>query len=212
MGPDWVSGGTMATKNDRASTGGGIETNGRTGGLTREVAFETLSSRRRRAVMHYLLREDRPVTLKELSKQIAAWENETVPDAVTYDERMRVYTALRQCHLPMMAAKDVIRFDEDRGVAELTPEASDLEVYLDIVPHDSIPWNRYYAGLGILSLAFTSANWVGLFPFAVLSGTACAGIISLLLTGSALVHVYHDRKMRIGLDGEPPEHRGETEW
>lgn len=175
-----------------------------TNGITQDTAFETLSSTRRRHVLHYLRREERPVSLRELSTQIAAWENDTVPEAVTYKERMRVYTALRQSHLPKMAEQNVVSFDKDRGMIELTEEASELEVYLDIVPHDTIPWSKYYAGLGALSLGFVLANWVGLFPFSLVPGLGVAGVVSLLFAASAVVHVARDRKMRLGSEGEPP--------
>lgn len=172
--------------------------------LTQETAFETLSSTRRRYVLHHLLQEQRPVTLKQLSTRIAAWENDTVSEAVTYKERMRVYTALRQSHLPKMAENHIVTFDEDRGLVELTEDASRLEVYLDIVPHNTVPWSIYYLGLSLFSLGAVVAGAVDLFPFSLVGDMTWAALISLAFTGSSTAHVLRDRRMRIGRDGPPP--------
>lgn len=194
----------MSAERVADSAAGLMGASGQSVALTREVAFETLSSKRRRYVLHYLLQMEQPVALKELSTQVAAWENDTVCDAVTYKERMRVYTALRQSHLPKMVENNVVTFDEERGLVEPTADAAALKVYLDIVPHNSISWSKYYTGLGVFSLGFVSVNWIGLFPFSLLPSVWCAAIIALLFTCSALVHVARDRKMRLGREGPPP--------
>ncbi|WP_255150868.1 DUF7344 domain-containing protein [Halorarius halobius] len=178
-------------------------------GISQETAFETLSSERRRYTLHYLLQRDDPVTLRELSAQIAAWENDTVRDAVTYKERMRVYTALRQSHLPMMADNGIVRFDTDRSVVELTPEASELEVYFDVVPTDSISWSSYYLGLGALSVGVVAADLVGLLPFTLVPAIAWSALIAATFTTSAGVHFLRDRRMRLGREGPPPTNRGD---
>lgn len=196
---------------DRIAAWGATAAGGRNSktGLTRETAFETLSSMRRRYVLHYLLQEDRPVALKDLSTQIAAWENGTDRDEVTYKERMRAYTALRQSHLPRMSEHGVVRFDEELSVVELTPEASELEVYLDVVPHDTIPWSTYYAGLSVLSLGLVAVSAIDLVPFDLLPDIAWAALVALAFAASSAVHVLRDRKMRIGRDGPPPTREGE---
>lgn len=173
-------------------------------GLSQETAFRILSAKRRRYVLHYLLQKDGQVTLKDLSTQIAAWENDTLRDAVTYKERMRVYTALKQSHLPKMVESNLVTFDEERSVIEPTAEASELEVYLDVVPHNSISWSKYYTGLGILSLGAVFAAAVGLVPFSIVPGLWWAAVVAILFTGSALVHLARDRRMRLGREGRPP--------
>ncbi|AFK18201.1 hypothetical protein HFX_0467 [Haloferax mediterranei ATCC 33500] len=117
---------------------------------------------------------------------------------------MRVYTALRQAHLPKMVDNNVVIFDEKRGVIEPTDDASALEVYLDIVPHNSISWSKYYAGLGVFSHGFVFANWIGLPPFSLIPSLGCAVIVTLLFSVSALVHAASDREMRLGREGQPP--------
>lgn len=174
-------------------------------GLTREVAFEVLSSQRRRYVLHHLLGdEDGTSELRELTTQIAAWENDTDPESVTSKQRMRVYTALRQSHLPKMDREGVVSFDPVSGEVELTDEAKELEVYLDVVPHDEIPWSDYYLGLGALGLVAIAFVAVGVPPFDLLPALGWAAVIGVAVTASGVAHKLHNNRMRLGSDGEPP--------
>lgn len=172
--------------------------------LSQEEVFSTLSNRRRRYVLHHLLRQDEPVGLRELSARLAAWENGVSLSEVTYKQRVRVYTALRQSHLPKLAETGIVRYDDDRGVVEPTPEMSELEVYLDIVPHDEISWSRYYLGLGGLSAALLCGAYFGLFPLTLLSGFEWAIIVVGLFLASALAHARYESQTRLGDAGRPP--------
>jgi len=173
-------------------------------GLTQDVAFTMLSCRRRRYILHYLMREDREVSLRELSMQLAAWENDVHRDAVTHKQRMRVYTALRQSHLPKLDENDVVEFDSSAGVIELTDDASELEVYLDVVPHDEIPWSTYYLGLGNICAGAVVLSWVEIFPLSAFPELGLAALVTALFVGSAIAHRYYERQNRLGSAGEPP--------
>ncbi|OYR86301.1 hypothetical protein DJ84_00340, partial [Halorubrum ezzemoulense] len=81
-----------------------------------------------------------------------------------------------------------------------------LDVYVDVVPGDSIPWAEYYLGLGAVSLSLVAAVWVGVFPESVPS-LAWAGMIAVLFTASAAFHAHQNREMNLGSDGGPPELR-----
>lgn len=169
--------------------------------------FEMLSNARRRHVVHYLLQHDETVTLRALSRQIAAWENNVAPEDVTSKQRKRVYTALHQSHLPKLDECGVIDFNDDRSLITPTERVSDLQVYLEVVPDNEIPWSVYYTGLGLFSASLLAAKTIGLFPFSELSGLAWAVLIVLLYTASALGHLYHTRQMKLGGEGPPPEFR-----
>ena len=173
--------------------------------ISQDTAFELLSCRRRRYVIHALKQHSGTVALRDLVAQVAAWENGCRLVEVTYDERMRVYTALRQSHLPKLDDGGIVEFDADRGTVVLTDAASELEVYLDVVPHDDIPWSKYYAGLGVLSAGFVACLWVGIEPFSFIPPLVGAAVVTALFTISALSHVRHDRRMRLGSDGTPPD-------
>ena len=181
------------------------ETAARTTELSQDEAFEMLSCRRRRYVLHYLKQRGRPVALRDLVTHVAAWENGVSPADVTYDQRMRVYTALRQSHLPKLDDGGVVAFDADRGTVAPTDAASELEVYLEVVPHDDIPWSRYYVGLGVLCLGFVAGMWMGITPFAAIPPLVGAAVVTALFTVSAAFHVRYDERMRLGTGSGPPE-------
>lgn len=178
------------------------------GDSRRGTVFEVLSNARRRQVVHYLLQEgDGQVTLRELSRQIAAWENDVDPQVVNTTQRKRVYTALRQSHLPTLARNGFVDYDDDRSVVRPTEKVANLEVYLEVVPGKEVPWSVYYTGLGLLLLSVTVAKLVGVFPFGEVPAVLWAAIFAALVTGSGLVHVLKQRRMRLGSDGLPPSSR-----
>lgn len=172
--------------------------------VSREVVFEMLSNQRRRFVVHYLLDGDGESDLRDLSRSVAAWENGKRPDEITSQERRRAYNALQQAHLPKMDDAGLVEFDASRGTVAATDGLADLQVYLEIVPGDDITWSQYYLLLGVLFGSVTLAAAVGLAPFDLLPGVALAGAMATLLTLSAVTHVYHGRKMRLGADERPP--------
>lgn len=171
--------------------------------LSHDVVFDILSSERRRRVLQYLLDVTDRTTLRDLSRALAAWENDVSAQEVTSQQRKRVYTALKQFHLPKMDRADVIDYDDDRGTVELTDTARDLRIYLEVVPENEIPWSEYYLGLGAVSCAAVAAVWMSAFPLSVVSGLALAGLIAFVFTVSAGVHVYANRGNRIE-DRRPP--------
>lgn len=185
------------------------EPNAQESALSQDVAFEMLSSRRRRYVIHALKQHDGAVAFRPLVEQVAAWENGLQPSAVSYEQRMRVYTALRQSHLPKLDANGIVSYDADRGTVALTDAASELEVYLEVVPHQEISWSKFYAGLGVLSLGLVWGTWLELVPFSFVPPLAGAFGIALSVTVSAIFHIRYDRRMRLGSEGAPPEMEGD---
>ena len=173
--------------------------------VTRDVAFELLSCRRRRHVLHCMKRRER-TSLRTLAEQIAAWENGVEPGAVTYEQRMRVHTTLRQIHLPKLDEGGIVRWDPDRGTVEVTESARELDVYLDVVPHNDIPWGTFYLGLGVLAFWLVTVVWLAVPPFSVLSPIGVSLLVAAGLTVSGLLHWRHDRRYRLGGEGQtPPE-------
>lgn len=170
--------------------------------LSEDEIFDILCNRRRRQALHYLLQKETPLTVRELSRQIAAWENDIEPEHVSSDQRRRVYVALHQTHLPAMDDANVL--DYESGDIELTEHAEDLQVYLDIVHDDELPWSEFYLGLGALSVSLVVTVWAGAYPFVLLPDLGWAGVIALAFTVVAGVHVYHAKQNKLGADGGPP--------
>jgi DNA-binding transcriptional ArsR family regulator len=178
--------------------------------LSRDLVFATLSNARRRYVLHYLKRHDGPATIRELAEQIAAWENETAMAEVTYKQRKRVYTSLHQTHLPKLADAGFIQSERSWEEITLSDRAAELEVYLEVVPEDDIPWSDFYLGLAGVGIALVAGLWFGAYPLTLLSDLAWAGIFAVALFVVAAVHAYDSRRHLLGGTEAPPE-VGETD-
>ena len=173
--------------------------------LSKDDLFDILSNHRRRYVLHYLQRHDDPVSLGDLSEQIAAWENSISLNDITSNDRKRVYTSLQQFHLPKMKQRGVVEYDHRESTVELSSEADDLTIYLDIVDDSEIPWSWYYAGLAVLNVLTVAAVWLDIPPFFLISDLVWAGFFASVFTASAVVHIYSNSQMRLGRDTRPPE-------
>ncbi|WP_254862946.1 DUF7344 domain-containing protein [Halovivax gelatinilyticus] len=171
----------------------------------KDKLFKVLGNRRRRHVLHYLEWVDRPVRLDELAERIAAWENGTSIEGIGSAERKRVYTALQQFHLPKLDDAELIAYDERAGVIERTRIAEDLDVYLDLVPDNDVPWSYYYLGTTLTGLVLAVLSGAGAIPFSFVPPVGWTAVFLLIVLGSAAVHAYRDRRLRVGATEQPPE-------
>lgn len=166
-----------------------------------ETVFEVLSNERRRYVLHHLKSMGERVTVRELSEQVAAWENGIEVAAVTPKERKRVYTALHQTHLPKMAEVGVIDYDRDRGTLELTDAVETFDIYLEVVPEQDLSWSELSLALSSVSAALVAAVALGVYPFALFPDIAYAAVIAAGWFAVSVVHTYIQRSDR--LSGDP---------
>lgn len=170
--------------------------------LSRDEVFDLLSNHRRRYAVHAVGQADGPVELSDLAEQVAAWENGKTQSEITSDERHRVYTSMQQTHLPALDRAGVIEYDN--GTVTLTGAVESLEVYMDVVPEQSIPWGQYYLGLSVLSAGLFAAAWAGLFPASV-PWVVWGGLVVALFAVSSAYHIWESRQKRLGTAGPPPE-------
>ncbi|WP_226007318.1 DUF7344 domain-containing protein [Natrinema salinisoli] len=170
--------------------------------LSKDVIFELLKNRRRREVLAYLLEADETVTLGELAEQIAAWENETEVDALSSDQRKRVYVALYQTHLPKMDDAGIVEYDQDRGLISLADNADLLMMYLDTDTHRQDRWDRWYAGLSVIGAAFLGAAVLGVPVLSSLPLTALAGVVVGAFFCLSVAHVVRNRSRERNVDGK----------
>ncbi|QAU12848.1 hypothetical protein EKH57_08980 [Halorubrum sp. BOL3-1] len=178
--------------------------------ISEDDLFDVLANQRRRFAVHLLKREaDDTLEIGEMAEQIAAWENETDTAEITSSERKRVYTALQQSHLPKMDDAGVVEFNKARGVVEPTAALTDVDVYLDVVEGQEIPWSEYYLGLSGVAAALVAAVWMGVWPFTVLPEMAWTLAIVVAFAFSALAHKYYTTQMKVGRGEDPPEVGGE---
>ncbi|WP_436901361.1 DUF7344 domain-containing protein [Halovenus halobia] len=167
--------------------------------------FQTLGSRRRRYTLHYLRLQDRPVPIRELSEQLSAWELGKELDTVTPKERKRLYTALHQTHLPKMDRLDIVEYDRNRGIVSLTDHIGQFDIYLDIVPHNDLPWSQFYLALGAVLTTTVIVAALGIAPFTTLSGFGYALAVAGLFTLVSAYHVVRDRRLLLGSPDVPPD-------
>ncbi|MFW6458641.1 MAG: DUF7344 domain-containing protein [Halodesulfurarchaeum sp.] len=112
--------------------------------------YHVLSNPRRREVLSLLWERNEPLTLREVSEEIAATEAGVRPAPRALKES--VYNALHQTHLPKLHALGLVRYDPHRKVIETTAEAGQVARYMDFTMGIGITWGEYYRALGILGL------------------------------------------------------------
>lgn len=96
--------------------------------------FHLLKAHRRRRVVWYLSQvpSGEETTVRELAKQIAAAEQDTVPRRVVNADYRTVYTNLVQHHLPALEQANVIQYDQDRQIVQSGPNLSALTMMLAV--------------------------------------------------------------------------------
>ncbi|PSP56350.1 hypothetical protein BRC82_02330 [Halobacteriales archaeon QS_1_67_19] len=171
--------------------------------LSEDLIFDVLKNRRRRYTLHYLKQQDRPVELSELAEQVAAWENDTTVEGLSANERKSVYTSLYQTHLPKLADAGIVEYNQNRGVVELSDNATQLEGYLQ--PQDEFPWIRYYLGLAIVSAVLVVGDFLGVAPFEAIPDEIWGVLIVVAFALSAAVHYL--RRQRLAQQEAPPNVR-----
>ncbi|MFC6954576.1 DUF7344 domain-containing protein [Halorubellus litoreus] len=151
--------------------------------LPLERVFDILRNERRQRVLGYLaVTDDDVIRIGDLAEHVAAIENDMPVNALSSQQRKRVYVALYQCHLPKMADAGVIEFDKDRGTIEVGPNADQLRPYLDIEAESSEDETiRFGTPFAILSVAGVVA-----YLFAALAGGTGIAIGGFVLLGGVL--------------------------
>jgi hypothetical protein len=175
-------------------------------GPTRDELFHVLRNRRRRFAIHHLKRTSEPVDVGDLATQVAAWENEVAVEEVTSKQRRRVYNALQQTHVPELDDTGLV--EVDRREVSLTDRAEQLDVYLEVVPGEDIPWSEYYLGLGIVGLAALAVVGLDVGFFAAVPDIAAGAFLAVAFVASAAANYYYQHENLVGGPAEPPELRG----
>lgn len=111
---------------------------------------QILSNPRRRETIRRLGSTHGPVSLRELSEFVAAFETGETPAPRCVRES--VYISLHQTHLPKLQALGVIRYDLDTKEVELLDGARDVDRYMDVVTRYGVTWGEYYRAMGVLGL------------------------------------------------------------
>jgi hypothetical protein len=150
--------------------------------LSRDKIFHILQTQRRRYALRYLKGTDGPVEMRDVAEQVAAWENDTTLQALTSDERQRVYIALYQSHLPKLESEGIIEYEKSRGIVERGPLADQFDPYLDLPgknaeeieraaeseTDDEVLWFSYYRRITTIGVLTAVAAWLGVPPVSLI--------------------------------------------
>lgn len=151
--------------------------------LPESEIHHVLSNERRRMVIE-ILEEDGSIGLRELSEQIASQETGESPPP--RDARRSVYVSLKQTHIPKLEELKIISYDEDAKEVNQEEHASDVAVYMEVVPKYGLAWSEFYFALGLLGLLSTLAAGQGIPPFATVgvAGVAALSLVVIMLAAS----------------------------
>jgi hypothetical protein len=188
-------------------TGDGDTTAPRTPPLSRSNVFDTLSNPRRRCVLHYLKRNDGVATAGEMAATIAAWEDDIPVSAVDSQARKRVYTSLYQVHLPNMDESGFVDYDCRAGSVSLLPRAAELDVHMEIVGENDIPWSQFYLGLSSLFGLVAVLSALSVAPVVAVAAGVWNLVFGALFLATSAVHVYRSRASSIWAGDRPAEMR-----
>jgi len=174
-------------EDDQSSQGKPVPDRSRELGL--DQVFEILKNQRRRYVLAYLRDRTEPVSLSELSEQIAAWENDKEVRAITSSERKRVYVGLYQCHLPKMDGMEVVSFNKPRARVEPGENIDLFYPYLDTpTGQGDRKWSRYYLGLSIASVIALAGGVLLQITMSVPATVVVAGLSVAAFATTAVIH------------------------
>lgn len=172
--------------------------------ISQNHLFTILSNRRRRYAVHYLKQVGEPVSVRDLAEQVAAWENDKPKESLTSQERKRVYISLYQGHLSTLAEEGLVEYDRDRGLVSPTDLLGKSDIYLEIVPPNTISWGQFYLGLTVANAVLLALVWREIGVLAdvpdLLVATATLGSYAV----TAIVQTLRTERLRLGEDGPPP--------
>jgi hypothetical protein len=168
----------------------------------KNTLFTVLANHRRRYVLYACNQAGGETTLSDVAEQVAAWEYRKPIEEVTSTERKRVYTSIQQYHLSKLEDAGLLEVENDHIAT--TDLAEELDVYLEVVSEENIPWATYYLGLAFVGVAAFGLAALGWLPEPV-TPLVVFGLFVAVLAVSALVHVLKSRQMKFDAADVPPE-------
>lgn len=158
--------------------------------LSKDQMFDVLRNSRRRAVISCLRARGGELSVKEISRCVAATEYDVPDSELSSEQYKRVYTGLYQCHLGRMEELGVIDFDTETNSVRLCEVASQLEPYLDDETGRNTAHIKFGAAIAVASVVTLGATGASLFgafsstPFALLMVVVLLTVASFQLFSS----------------------------
>ncbi|MFB6091292.1 MAG: hypothetical protein ABEJ97_09565 [Halobellus sp.] len=162
---------------------GEVETEPTNDGLAASEIHDVLRNDRRRLVLERLRTSDGSETVSDLSEHIGEIESGESPPP--RNVRQSVYVSLHQTHLPKLDDLGIVDYDPDAKTVALADNASDVGVYMEVVPQYGISWAEYYLGLGLLGALSITASLLDVPLVRQLPPSAIGLVVSGVLVASA---------------------------
>ncbi|SFS33347.1 DUF7344 domain-containing protein [Halostagnicola kamekurae] len=89
--------------------------------LTLDTLQRVLNSRRRRAIIRYVLAAGESVTVTQLVRAVSESENDPTLETTFLERCQRVHDSLSQTHLPTLEEHGIVEYE--RGVGRVSPAA-----------------------------------------------------------------------------------------
>ena len=152
---------------------------------------EVLRNDRRRMVLEALGDADEAVTARELSEAIAA--RETGDDPPPRDVRQSVYVSLQQTHLPKLDDLGIVDYDDATKAVRPGRNASEVGVYMEVVPKYGLSYGEYYGALAVLGALLVVASRVGVPGAGAFAPSTWALVVFSAVLASAVYQTYTQR-------------------
>lgn len=156
-------------------------------GLSKSEAFDVLRNSRRRSAIASLRENGGRMSIRELTKCVAAREYDVDPEALTADQYKRVYTGLYQCHLERADDFGVVDFDTEENTVELRDQAAALDPYLGGSETDETV--RVELAVAAITTLLVALGAVAAGPLSAIPMTVVVGLPILSLVGLSLLQL-----------------------
>ncbi len=166
---------------------------------SRDGLFEVLSNERRRCALYYLQQHDEAVELADVVDYVSSWQYGKPASEVTSKERMRVYSALHQVHLPKLETVGLIKYDTEDGEIRIQDEIEYARLYLEYDPENDISWSSLYLGLVGIGAALALFSQFSMYPIEWLNGLLLVWSFLLIVGVAACVHAIHERRNKVSV-------------
>jgi len=123
---------------------------------------------------------------------VTAWQYDRPLTELESDERMRVYSALHQVHLPKLDDVGLIEYDSDSGIITVNEEAKYARLYLEYDPENDISWSSLYLGLTGVSGLLATVSHQSIYPFDWLTASLLIWIVLAMFALAGVVHMVHN--------------------
>ncbi|MFB6269043.1 MAG: hypothetical protein ABEH83_03810 [Halobacterium sp.] len=160
-------------------------------GLPETDIHDVLRNDRRRMVIELLGEADGPVTARDLSETIAV--RESGDDPPPRNVRQSVYISLQQTHLPKLEELGIVEYDENSKEVRPAENASEVGVYMEVVPKYGLSYSEFCGGLGVLGVLLIVAAETGVPVVSAVGATAWAVAVLAVLVASAVYQTYSQR-------------------